>query len=74
MAEPPVARPSRTLRVGTKVEVRARFDGSWTKGFRVAAIEPEGYRLERSAEGTPLPEVFSFADVRRERTRETWWI
>ena len=60
---------------GTKVEVRNRFDGSWSKGFAVAATEPGGYELRRLSDGEVLPLVFGGEVVRRERRRsDTWWV
>lgn len=61
-------------RVGTKVEVKARFDGTWSQGFEVADVEDDGYRIKRMTDGTVLPSLFHTHEVRRERTRATWWI
>lgn len=59
---------------GTRVEVRNDFDGSWTRGFTIADVSPEGYRIHRRSDGTRIPTVFSPEQVRRERTRSTWWV
>jgi len=68
-------RPSREPRAGTKVEVRTRFDGTWSPGFEVAeVVEPGGYRIRRMADGVVLPSLFDDSEVRRERSRTTWWI
>jgi hypothetical protein len=67
------ARPTR-LRPGTKVEVRNRFDGAWTRGFEVVEVVPDGYRLSRLSDGSVLPVAFAVEEVRRERRRETWWL
>jgi hypothetical protein len=72
-AEDGPARPTR-LRPGTKVEVRNRFDGAWTRGFEVVEVVKEGYRLARLSDGSVLPVTFAADDVRRERRRETWWV
>ncbi len=61
------------LAPGTRVEVRTVFDRSWASGFEVESQEEEGYRLRRSSDGTLLPAVFPFVDVRRERNRSMWW-
>jgi hypothetical protein len=59
-------------RVGTKVEVRTRFDGTWTRGFIVAGVADDGYRIKRVNDGTVLPSVFRDEEVRQERHRATW--
>ena len=60
---------------GTPVEVRRRFDFSWARGFEVAEICDEGYTLRRKSDGTVLPAVFVFDDVRPERAHRPgmWW-
>ena len=69
------------MKRGTRVEVRNKFDGSWSTGF---AIEEEGTdnmgrplwrSVRRAADDLVLPERFRPADVRRERDRgrSTWW-
>jgi hypothetical protein len=57
----------RRLTPGVEVEVRARFDGRWKRGFEIAAIEDELYRIRRHSDGTVLPEPFGLADVRETR-------
>jgi hypothetical protein len=72
----------RVLRPGARVEVRNRFDRSWTRGFEVAesaAPADEGgaaptYRVRRLSDGVVLNAEFPADEVRRERRRETWWI
>jgi len=55
--------------------VRTRFDGTWSPGFEVAeVVEPGGYRIRRMADGVVLPSLFDDSEVRRERSRTTWWI
>jgi hypothetical protein len=66
------ARPR--LEVGTQVEVRSRFDSSWTKGFEIADVLDDGYRVRRQHDGSVLPSVFGVDEVRRERSRATWWV
>jgi hypothetical protein len=65
---------SRVGTVGTKVEVRTRFDGTWSQGFEIADVEDDGYRIKRMTDGTVLPSLFHRHEVRRERRRATWWI
>jgi hypothetical protein len=63
------------LAVGTKVDVRNRFDGSWAPGFVVTGVDDEGrYRITRQSDGDVLPSTFDRDDVRRERRRQTWWV
>ena len=58
---------------GTKVEVRERFSGSWTRGFTVETNTGDGYTLIRRSDGEVLPETFAASDVRRER-KSMWWV
>lgn len=62
------------LEAGTAVEVHTGFDRSWSSGFDVAEATDIGYRLRRRSDGTVLPVVFPFSDVRRERHRSMWWM
>ena len=55
------------LAPGVDVEVRARFDGAWKRGFEIAAIEDELYRIRRRSDGTVLPKPFAAGDVRETR-------
>ena len=63
------------LEPGTRVEVRRRFDQRWSKGFEVAEVLDEGYRVRRISDGTVLPAEFTADDVREERRRKQglWW-
>ena len=58
---------------GTKVEVRSRFERSWARGFEIAEVLPESYRVRRLSDGSVLPTEFAFDDVRHERKRQMWW-
>lgn len=62
-----------SLAVGTHVEARSGFDGSWQPGFVVQEVTDRGYRLLRESDGTVLPEL-PHEQVRRRRTRSTWWV
>jgi hypothetical protein len=71
MADTDSTRPTNSLRrVGTKVEVRARFDGTWSQGFEIADVADDGYRIKRMTDGAVLPSVFRANEVRRERTAD----
>ena len=62
------------LHEGSRVEVRSRFDGSWSGGFEISEVVDDGYRVRRLSDGSVLPSVLHDHEVRRERRRETWWI
>ena len=67
--------PTRRLAAGIHVEVRSRFDRSWSKGFEVVGIADDGYVLRRLSDGEILPTHFPRDDVRRERRdANMWWI
>jgi hypothetical protein len=65
----------RQLRVGTRVDVRSRFVGSWTNGFEIAQVTEGGYRLKRLSDGSTLPTIFEPDEVREERRGKQglWW-
>lgn len=46
------------------VEVRTRFDGRWVGGFRVVGREGAGLRIARNSDGSALPGLFGFEEVR----------
>ncbi len=74
MTPPSDAPAGRTaLPLGTKVEVRTGFDGSWSGGFVVEAHTPEGYRIRRRSDAEVLPVVLPAESVRRERKNSMWW-
>ena len=62
------------VKPGTRVEVRSRFDDRWSRGFEVAEVLAEGYRIRRLSDDSVLPAEFPFAEVRRERKKQgLWW-
>ena len=61
------------LAPGTKVDVRNRYQGTWTRGFEVAEFIDGGYRIRRLSDGSILGELFSRGDVRRQRSRQGFW-
>lgn len=69
-----VTAAGRTLRAGTRVEVRNTFDGSWGSGFEVADAAEDSYRIRRMSDNSVLPVAVPRDAVRRERKRETWWM
>jgi hypothetical protein len=72
----PHAQPDGELLVaGTPVDVRSRYVGSWSRGFEVAEIVGESYRVRRLSDGRVLPAEFSSDDVRVRRPKNPglWW-
>jgi hypothetical protein len=62
------------LEYGTRVEVRQRFDGRWSRGFLVESATAEGYIVRREYDGFVLPDSFAADDIRHEkRHRSMWW-
>jgi len=45
--EEPDAHTRSRLAPGTKVDVRNRFQGTWVRGFEIAEVTSEGYRIRR---------------------------
>lgn len=59
---------------GTRVDVRSRFVGTWTRGFVVEEAVAGGYRIRRVSDDSVLPDVFSAEEVRPEhRKKSMWW-
>jgi hypothetical protein len=53
--------------------VRNHYQGTWARGFEVAEVTDQGYRIRRLSDGTILGELFSRDDVRRQRSRQGFW-
>jgi hypothetical protein len=67
------------MEAGVRIEVRARFDQRWARGFEVAEVVREGnaerYRVRRRSDGSILPVLFVDDDVREEKKRASmWWV
>jgi hypothetical protein len=58
---------------GTAVDLRNRYQGTWTRGFEVVEFTGEGYRIRRLSDGSILGDLFSRDDVRRQRSRQGFW-
>ena len=58
---------------GVKVEVRSRFDQSWSRGFEVVERTDHGYRIRRLSDGSVLPTEFIEDDVRQEKRDRSPW-
>ena len=54
------------LTKGTRVQVRNRFDGSWSRGFEVFQSRRNGYLLRRLSDRQVLPVTFDPPDLRQE--------
>jgi hypothetical protein len=65
MQRPPNVPRRRTFPIGTRVEVRGRYRGSWSNGFEVAETTDDGYWLRRESDRYVLPKPFGADDVRR---------
>jgi hypothetical protein len=52
------------LTVGTRVDVRNRTFGTWSRGFQVAVVVEGGYLIRRLSDRYLLPTCFSPAEVR----------
>jgi hypothetical protein len=62
------------LEPGTRVEVRSRFDQHWARGFEVAEVLGDSYRVRRLSDGIVLPLDFPEDEVRKERRKQgLWW-
>jgi hypothetical protein len=60
------------MQKGDHVEVRTRYQGSWSRGFTVAAVrgaDRDRYLVRRNSDGMVLPEAFRGDDVRPARPR-----
>jgi hypothetical protein len=55
------------LPIGTRVEVRTRYRGSWSRGFEVVQATHDGYWLRRESDRSLLPTPFVHDVVRRQR-------
>ena len=65
------------MKIGARVEVKNRFEASWSRGFEIAEIieAQQGleYKVLRRSDRALLPSSFSGRDLREERRRQTWW-
>jgi hypothetical protein len=53
-----------TPSVGDLVDLRSRFDDSWSAGFEIADVVAGGYSVRRVHDGVLLPSPTGAADVR----------
>ena len=50
--------------IGTRVEVRSRYHGSWSEGFEIEQTARDGHWLRRESDRYLLPSPFVADDVR----------
>jgi hypothetical protein len=53
-----------SFRVGNRVEVVTHFTGAWVGGFEIASTSAAGCSVRRVSDGTVLPALFGYDDVR----------
>jgi hypothetical protein len=56
--------PTIALAVGTSVDVKNRFVGSWSSGFEIAGHVEDGYLIRRLSDRSILPDALSLDEVR----------
>ena len=54
------------VEIGRTIAVRTRYLGVWSNGFQVAEHVDRGCRIRRLSDGSVLPDVFTWSDVRPE--------
>jgi hypothetical protein len=54
----------RLVEVGGYVAVRTRYVGAWSNGFEVAAHVDRGCLIRRLSDGSVLPDVFYWTEIR----------
>jgi hypothetical protein len=59
-----VFEPTIIFAVGTSVDVKNRFIGTWSRGFEIANVVADGYLIRRMSDNSVLPDVLSFDEVR----------
>jgi hypothetical protein len=64
-SEPAISsEPMIAFAVGTSVDVKNRYIGSWSRGFEIAGHVEEGYLVRRLSDGSILPDALSYHEVR----------
>jgi hypothetical protein len=54
-----------SLPSGVRVQIRSRFDGTWSSGFEVFAAQPGGgYLVRRASDCSVLPVTFAETELR----------
>lgn len=60
----PASEPTIAFAVGTSVDVKNRFVGTWSSGFEVAGHVQDGYLIRRLSDRSILPDPLAFDEVR----------
>ena|ERR1700722_14124724 len=63
-AAPDGSSTDRLVEVGGYVAVRTRYVGAWSNGFEVAAHVDRGCLIRRLSDGSVLPDVFHWTEIR----------
>jgi hypothetical protein len=58
--------PEHPVAVGSSVDVRSRYIEAWSHGFTVAEHVDRGCLIRRLSDGSVLPDVFGWSEVRAE--------
>ena len=55
-----------------RVDVHARYDvGRWVRGFSIAEVHPDGYRIRRASDGAVLTQTIRADELRVVTPRAT---
>jgi hypothetical protein len=54
------------IEIGSSIAVRTRYLGAWSGGFEVAKHVDRGCLIRRVSDGSVLPDVFQWSDIRSE--------
>jgi hypothetical protein len=53
------------LPVGARVDVHTRHElGRWARGFTIAEVRPDGYRIKRTSDGAVLSQTIHADEIR----------
>jgi hypothetical protein len=52
------------LREGEAVQVHTKYNDTWVRGFEIAEVLEDGYRVRRTSDGSLLPNLTGEDDVR----------
>jgi hypothetical protein len=52
------------MQAGDKVQVYSAFNDTWARGFEIAEVIPDGFRVRRVSDGAVLPSRTSADDLR----------
>jgi hypothetical protein len=59
---------------GTTVDILNPFVPSWSSGFVIDEVVPQGFLVRRAVDGHVLPRIFAADEVRpAARPARSWW-